>query len=272
MPGRFRRLRVSLRTVLIGTACLAFAFAWFAHYARTRTAALASIRAVGGKIEMEAHAPTQLERWFGAELFGSVNGIDLRKCEVDNGLLAQVAVLKETCHLDLSYAEIDDSGVALITHLPLRELWLQNTKITDASGAILSRVGTLTFLQVNATALTDEFLKQLAPLPALEDLGLRGTRVTGSGMTYLSRHPRLKELDVYSTDVDDRGVEQLTDCRSLTHAGLSMTQVTDDVFQHLGKLPRLASADLSGNRMVTTEAVLAFEKKHPQCNIEWYGK
>ena len=51
-----------------------------------------------------------------------------------------------------------------------------------------------------------------------------------------------------------------------------MTKVTNDVFEHLDKLPNLTNSDLSANRPVTTEAVLAFEKAHPGCDIEWYGK
>jgi hypothetical protein len=51
-----------------------------------------------------------------------------------------------------------------------------------------------------------------------------------------------------------------------------MTKITDAVFHHLDKLPNLTDADLSANRPVTTEAVLTFEKSHPKCDIEWYGK
>ena len=51
-----------------------------------------------------------------------------------------------------------------------------------------------------------------------------------------------------------------------------MTQITDAVFVSLDKLPNLTSADLNANGLVTTEAVLNFEKSHPNCDIEWYRK
>ncbi|MBW3600332.1 MAG: hypothetical protein KY475_24070 [Planctomycetes bacterium] len=51
-----------------------------------------------------------------------------------------------------------------------------------------------------------------------------------------------------------------------------MTSVTDAVFEHLDKLPNLSDVDLTANRPVSTEAVLAFEKSHPKCDIEWYRK
>jgi len=221
---------------------------------------------------MGIREPSRLEDWFESELFGIVNKVDLRKGKADNALLAHIGVLKELRRLDLSNADIDDEGLRLIMHLPLRELWLQGTNITDASAATLSNILSLDFLQLNATSLSDTFLEQLEPLPELKDLGLRGTHVTGVGMKNLSRHPKLKKLDVYSTEVDDSGVGHLVECQSLTDIGLSMTKITNDVFGHFDKMPNLTGADLTANRPVTTEAVLAFEKSHPKCDIEWYRK
>ena len=51
-----------------------------------------------------------------------------------------------------------------------------------------------------------------------------------------------------------------------------MTKITDSVFKSLDKLPNLTSADLNANDLVTTEAVLDFEKSHAKCDIEWYRK
>jgi hypothetical protein len=272
MPGKTRWFQYSLRTFLVLVTCVAIAIAWFANYARQRRAALAAIRQAGGNIQMYYREPgseSLLEEWFGRELFEPVMKVDLRAGKVDNDLLRQIGVLKELRRLDLSNARIDDDGIRQIAHLPLQELWLQETKITDASAATLSQIKSLNFLQLNATSVSDSFLERLEPLPELENLGLRGTRVTSAGMKYVTRHSKLKDLDVYQTDVDDSGVLSLVDCPSLTSLGLSMTKVTDGVFEHLARLPNLEDADLSASP-VTTEAVLAFEKAHPKCDIEWY--
>jgi Leucine-rich repeat (LRR) protein len=235
--------------------------------ANERKAAIAAILQAGGYIRVVVPAPTvdRLERL-------SIDEVNLRKAKVDIELLSHVGKLKEIRRLDLSYAEIDDESIRKIAHLPLRELWLQSTKITDASAATISEITTLDFLQLNSTQLSDEFLKQLKSMPNLRDFGLRGTQVTGDGMRDLSRHPKLMRLDIYHTEVDDAGVEALTDCKSLTFVGLSLTKITEGVFQHLFKMPNLTNADLSGNRTISTAAVLAFEEKYPQCDIEWYGK
>ena len=60
---------------------------------------------------MGIREPSRLEEWFGAELFGSVNKIDLRKGKADNELLTHIGVLKELRRLDLSNADIDDRGL-----------------------------------------------------------------------------------------------------------------------------------------------------------------
>ena len=272
MTEKNRWFQVSLRTLLIAVTCVAIAVAWLAHWAQQRKAAIAAIRNAGGDIRMGFREPSWLDSWFGPDLLGSVSDVDLRKGKVDNELLTHVGNLKELENLDLSSADMDDEGLRRIAHLPLRQLWLQDTNITDASAATLSKIKTLNFLQLNATTLSDAFLERLEPLPELEDLGMRGTPVTSAGMKFLPRHAKLKKLDVYSTEVDDSGVGNLVECQSLTNLGLSMTKVTNQVFEHLGMLPNLQGADLSANRPITTEAVLAFEKTHPQCDIEWYGK
>lgn len=269
---RKRWLQISLRWFFLLITCVSITVGLFARYARQRWAAFAAIRQAGGDVQMAIGEPSRLEKWFGAELFGAVNNVELRKGKADNALLAHIAALKELRRLDLSNAEIDDDGLRLIEQLPLRELWLQGTNITDASAGTLSKIKSLEFLQLNATSISDAFLERLAPLPELADLGLRGTQVTGVGMKYLSRHPKLAKLDVYHTEVDDAGIGHLAACQSLVRVGLSMTQITDAVFQSLDLLPNLTQADLNANALVTTDAVLTFEKSHPKCHIEWYQK
>jgi Leucine Rich Repeat (LRR) protein len=271
-PGKTRWLRISLRSALIVFTCVAIAMGWCARYAQRRKEAFAAIRKAGGDVRFAVGDESRrLVQWFGAEVFGQATRIDLRQGKADNDLLTQLGKLTEIRGLDLSGAEIDDEGLRQIAHLPLSELWLQSTKITDKSAATISKIKTLDFLQLNATSVSNEFLEQLQSMPALAKLGLRGTQVTGAGMKFLSRHPKLTQVDVYHTEVDDAGVRYLADCKALEDVGLSMTRVTNGVFEHLHLLPKLMKADLSANRKITTEAVLAFEASHPQCDIEWYG-
>jgi len=269
MADKKRWFRLPLRNLFVLFTCVAVAIGLVAYRGQQRKAALAAVRKAGGTIHMGVGEHSRLEDWFGPDAFGSVWRVDLHQGKADKALVAQIAVLKELTTLDLSNADIDDEGVRQIAHLPLRVLWLQSTHITDASAATISRIKTLDFLMLNATGVSDRFLEQLEPLPALEKLGLRGSRVTGAGMKFLARHPSLKELDVYWTKVDDAGVEALSHCQSLTRLGLSMTGITNDVLQYLEKLPSLAELDLTANRPITKEAVQTFQTKHPLYKIEF---
>lgn len=270
-PGRSRWFRYSLRASLVFVTCVAIALAWFTNHTRGRTIALAAIRKAGGKVEFYWAPPgwnQRLESWFGKDLFGKVRSVDLREGKADNDLMKHIAVLEELKELDLSYAPIDNEGVRQIAHLPLRQLWLQSTKITDASAETLAPMKTLEFLALNATSISDPFLEKLPALPELTHLGLRGSKVTGAGMKYLPQHPKLKSLDVYSTSVDDAGVQSLAECQGLTDLGLSMTKISDDALLSIAKLPKLEHVDLSANQTLTEEAVKAFKAGHPTCDVE----
>jgi hypothetical protein len=266
--GKARWFRISLRTLLVAFTCVAIAIGCFAQYAQQRKAAFAAIRKAGGTVLVYPTDPPSWMRWFGMELVGSANQVDLRKGNVDNDLMTHIGRLTELRRLDLSDANIDDEGLRRIAHLPVYELWLQGTHISDRSAETLSKMKTLEFLQLNATTVSDGFLEHLESLPKLENLGLRGAKVTSEGMKYLSRHPRLKKVDVYSTAVGDTGVKYLAQCQLLTDVGLSMTTITDQAFVSLGMLPKLEHVDVTANRPTTAEASKNFANSHPGCNVE----
>lgn len=266
--GQKRWFRVSLRTLLILFTCVAIAVGLLARYVQQRRAAFAAIRKAGGTILVYPTDAPQWMRWLGMELVGRVKQVDLRKGKVDNDLMTHIGRLTELRRLDLSDANIDDEGLRRIAHLPVYELWLQGTHISDQSAKTLSQMKTLSFLQLNATTVSDQFLEQLESLPRLESLGLRGAQVTSEGMKYLARHPRLKTVDVYQTAVGDAGVTFLAECPLLTDVGLSMTAITDEAFGSLGMLTKLEHVDVTANRALTKEAAANFAKAHPECKVE----
>ncbi|HEV3343223.1 MAG TPA: HEAT repeat domain-containing protein [Pirellulales bacterium] len=97
MSSEKRWLRISLRTFFVLFTCVSIALAWFAHYARQRWAAFAAIRQAGGNVQMRIREPSRLEKWFGAELFGTVNKWNL----IAFGL-ALAAIVAVTMDVDLA--------------------------------------------------------------------------------------------------------------------------------------------------------------------------
>jgi hypothetical protein len=160
-----RWLRISLRTSFVLFTCVAIAVGWFARYANQRWAAFAALRQAGADIQMGVGEPSRLEDWFGAELFGTVNKVDLREGKADNKLMVRIAALQELRRLDLSNADIDDDGLRLIKHLPLRELWLQETKISDASAKRFPKSSLWTFCNLTRRRCPMRFLNSSSRCP-----------------------------------------------------------------------------------------------------------
>jgi hypothetical protein len=81
-------------------------------------------------------------------------------------------------------------------------LFMANPDVTDATLEHLRDLKQLRELDLNDTRVTDEGLKVLAGLSALEVLKVARTKATPEGVQqHLLAHPRLKELDVRGLNV-----------------------------------------------------------------------
>jgi hypothetical protein len=87
-----------------------------------------------------------------------------------------------TVVLQMANPDVTDATLDYLTDMPqLRELDLNDTKITDAGLAKLAKIGTLTTLRLKNTAATEDgFREHLMPLPGLRELDLRGTKVASA--------------------------------------------------------------------------------------------
>ena len=69
----------------------------------------------------------------------------------------------------------------------LQELWLDNTKVTDAGLVHLQGLSQLQVLWLDDTKVTDAGLVHLQGLSQLQMLGLRNTKVTDQGVKKLQQ-------------------------------------------------------------------------------------
>jgi Leucine Rich repeat len=112
--------------------------------------------------------------------------------------------------IDLSFTAAKDSDLGFLAALPrVHELYLINTRITDAGLAHLNQHARLRTLDLARTKVTDLGLPRLGGLPGLRILGLSGTGITDSGLVSIRQLGQLRKLDLSGTAVSEAGVRKL---------------------------------------------------------------
>lgn len=157
-------------------ACVLFVavptFAFWLRFHREEVA-IAEIRRLGGRVQMESTPPTWLDRLFGngqRHLFDRAVEVSLSKGVADDETLSYVGDLSQ-----------------------LESLWLENANISDAGLVHLASLSELRSLSFNDTPVTDVGLRSLHRMPHLRELWLYNTDVSKYGVEQLQRQlPRCK--------------------------------------------------------------------------------
>ena len=113
-------------------------------------------------------------------------------------------------------------------------------QMTDRILEDVARVDTLTALGLSGSrAVTDEGVRHLARLPALQHLDLSGTAVTDAGLQVLRELPQLRTVSLAWTRVTDEGAAALARCENLEQVNLAATAAGDGALRALAGKPRL---------------------------------
>jgi internalin A len=180
--------------------------------ARQRRTVEAICRA-GGSAELapdDRPVPEWLRERLGEAFFTVVPYVDFPRGARD-GDLAQLRDLRGVTYVGLDGCEITDAGLAeLARNRGLVGLSLAGTQITDAGLARLAGLP-LESLDVSATAVTDDAVRQLASIRSLNTLYLDHTNVTDESLRLLDRQPSLAELYVDDTPVSEQGWKRFLD-------------------------------------------------------------
>ena len=107
-------------------------------------------------------------------------------------------------------------------------------QMTDTLLADISRVETITALHLSGCRqVTDEGMRHLARLPALQHLDLSGTSITDAGLQVLRNLPALRTLSLAWTAVTDDGIGALARCDQVEHVDLGATRAGDGALRAL---------------------------------------
>ena len=91
-------------------------------------------------------------------------------------------------------------------------------------------------LALDGQGLTDEAVRHLAGLTALESLTLNDGKVTGSGFSALDTLAHFTSLSITNCPIDDRGCQSLASLHHLESLELTGTQITDRALVSIAKL------------------------------------
>jgi hypothetical protein len=273
-PAIWRRLRFSLKTLLIVVTLLALWLGYTAHRARQQEQVVEAILDVGGRVTFahqrgedhkdgartydtrkEPNAPSWLVTTIGADYFRKVDSISLVNVPVTDEWLEQLGKLSSLDSLLLRNTNITGKGVARLHLLPkLEVLNVQGmTAVNDVTLRTISNGTRLKSLNFHdCKDITDAGVACLAPLNNLERLDLSTTQVTDAGLAHLSRMSEMRLLSLANTRVTDEGLRHIANMKHLYWLDLRGTQISDDGLQYLSELKKLEQLIL-WDTQVTTE-------------------
>jgi internalin A len=215
-------------------------------------------------IALVALASVLAQRPFALREYLRLDGtqLDLRGTSVTDSDLAAAsgAEFGRVTTVLLTGTQVNDAGVVHLVGLPLRQLDLGRTEISDAALATLQRLG-LERLELTSTRVTDAGLVHLKGLP-LAMLTLRDTKIRGTALGSLEGM-NLRLLDLSRTQIADGSIAALEKVKAIDTLDLSDTPITDQAVPHLQRIPGLSTVDLAGTK-VGSEAVARLKRSRPK--------
>ncbi|CAN4127212.1 unnamed protein product [Withania somnifera] len=156
----------------------------------------------------------------------------------------------------LSYTAIDDSAIPFMSTMPLlKGINLSGTNIRGISNGVDSDPNYVSSLS------------GLSSLDHLERLDLEETRIEDSALAPLPSFCKLRYLFLRSGSLTDTTLHQLSSIRSLVTLGIRDGVLTDAGLYVFNPPPTMRILDLRGCWLMTEDALLSFQRRHPQIEV-----
>lgn len=157
--------------------------------------------------------------------------------------MSSILIYKQQKHLSLENSQVTGKKFKILKKLPLVDLNLRKTKITDQDLVEIGKLEDLEILKLGKTEIGDLGIKNLAGLYKLREIDLEATRVTDEGLKTLSKFPNLNAIDV-------------RECQSITGVGL----------QALSKM-NLQRLNVANCKKITRQDENKFMRARPLCAL-----
>lgn len=168
----------------------------------------------------------------------------LKEQQATDAGLARIRGLKnlEKIYIWDAFA-VSDVGVAHLAEMTnLETIHLGNSKITDESLRIFSKLSKLEYLSLQGNSFTDKGLGYIQNLSQLKSLwlGLGESEFTDDGLKYLARLTQLETLSLQGSSITDSGLKLLHPLKQLKELHQNSSKVTAEGYANLKKvLPKL---------------------------------
>lgn len=151
----------------------------------------------------------------------------------------------ETAWIEKAGGTFTRNAAGQITAINFRASW-----VTDADMRRLSRLSTLTSLDLSLTRVTDQGMQELKSLPNVAELNLRFAEyVTDEGLSAIKGWKKLKRLVLHGTKVSDTSLEHIAGITTLETLDLGSVMLTDVALERLTVLPNLTALTIGGNEL-----------------------
>lgn len=176
-------------------------------------------------------------------------------------------------NLHLDNSKITDDGFLKLARLKkLEHLVLEKHAFSDRGMASVKGMTKLTWLCIGgsnriASAITDDGLALIAGHTGLENLDISYSKVTDRGLKHLARLKKLTILDLEGCQITDDGLAELSGLSDLKWLLLPETRVTGEGLEHLKDLKKLTLVSLP--RDVPKERKQRFQRAMPPSLKIW---
>ena len=287
---RRRRLRFSVRALMLLVLMVAVILGRQVNQARRQRDAVAAIRRYGGWVQYDYEfindtfifrrtplAPKWLRRRLGDEYFQDVYGVDLayqraggtgrwqENPHSSDDVMAHLEAFPRLRVLRVHKGQATDAAMKHVGNLTsLEELTMEDAEVGDTGVACLKGLRNLKNIDISNSRMTDAGLGCLSRLPKVEELGLQGHRFTDAGLSSLSGRTNLKGLylGLGGAGITDAGMSHLKGLANLETLDLQKTGVTDRGLDQLRGLAKLKEIWTSESR-ITKDGAARFQAAKP---------